>query len=151
MINQLNAFTSFSRLAENLLEQTRTELSLQSLEFCTSSLDQPKYPALWLWEMGEEEGENEGCTLVQLSLKYNEWQEWDSKRVRQLFLNKLGFNHRAVYMRSFFNVFNEFESEPEKRVGKMRVEPVGGQLWQRVNEPDPTLIHDRLRLKIYYD
>ena len=44
-----------------------------------------------------------------------------------------------------------FEDEPEKRVGKMRVEPVGGQLWQRVNEPDPTLIHDRLRLKIFYD
>ena len=88
---------------------------------------------------------------LQLSLKYNNWQEWDSRRVRQLFLNKLGFSHRAVYMRSFFNVFNEFEDDPEKRVGKMRVEPVGGQLWQRVNEPDPTLIHDRLRLKIFYD
>ena len=153
MMNQLNALVSFGKLAESFLEQIANELGIDSLELYTDSLAQPTYPCMWLWEMSSEadETQNEGCTLIQLSLKYNNYQQWDARRVRQMFLNKLGFNHSAVYMRAFFNVFNELADNPAERVGKMRVEPVGGQLWQQVPEPDSSLIHDRLRLKIYYD
>lgn len=149
-INQLNALTSFSKLAENLLEQIRDELGFESLELHTDSLDQPVYPAMWYWEMSTQIEGLDQYTLVQLSLKYKVIGKWNGKRIRQLFLNKLGISHRTQSPRAYWDFYNQYEDKPGELVGKMRVEPVGGQLWQLVPEPDPTLLHDRLRLKIYY-
>ena len=150
-INQLNVLTSFSKLAETLLGQIKTELSLESLELYTDSYDQPIYPGLWFWEMGTQVEDQEQFTIVQLSLKYKTSGTWNGKRIRQLFLNKLGLSHRTQTPRTYWDFYNEVQDAPGERVGKMRVEPVDGQLWKQTPENDPTLKHDLLRLKIFYD